>query len=246
MEEKIIMLKEQFERIKNLQWIESIRSGSTGIGCTFEQLLGCSENNLEIPDYEGIEIKTKRTYSKSYTTLFNCTPIGKHYHEIERIKDTYGYPDNNFRRYKVINNSIFTTKRTWIGTKYQFMLKVDRNKKKIFLCIFNVEGNLIEKDIYWDFDDLKEKLYRKCEYIAYINTLRKFINTKEYFKYYNLNIYKLNDFETFLILLDNGVIRITFKISVFKSGKRKGQIHDHGTGFDILESDMSKLYSIIY
>ena len=101
-------LKNKFLHIKNQGWIKSIRKGSTGSGVTFEYLLGLQENNLEIPDYEGIEIKTKRNYSNSYTTLFNCTPEGPHFREIERLVNKYGYPDLVLKECKVINNSIFT------------------------------------------------------------------------------------------------------------------------------------------
>ena len=86
-------LKKKFAEIKNMNWVESVRKDSTGSGRTFEKLLGIGENNLEIPDYNGIEIKVKRSYSNSFTTLFNCTPEGPHYCEIERIKEKYGYPD---------------------------------------------------------------------------------------------------------------------------------------------------------
>lgn len=64
-------LKNKFETIKKLGWIKSIRKGSTGIGATFEKLLGINENSFEIPDFDGIEIKTKRNYSNSFTSLFN-------------------------------------------------------------------------------------------------------------------------------------------------------------------------------
>ena len=44
------------------------------------------------PDYNGIEIKTRRAYSKSAITLFNAVPDGKAPFEVERLKNTYGYP----------------------------------------------------------------------------------------------------------------------------------------------------------
>ena len=67
-------LKQEFEKIKKMGYVKSTRSGFTGIGKTFEDLIGKNEDTLETPDYHGIEIKTKKSYSKSYTTLFNATP----------------------------------------------------------------------------------------------------------------------------------------------------------------------------
>ncbi len=54
-------LESKLREIKNKGFVSSLRSGSTGIGYTFESLLGISENNLPIPDIGGrIELKTIR------------------------------------------------------------------------------------------------------------------------------------------------------------------------------------------
>ena len=52
-------------------------------------------------------------------------------------------------------------------------------------------------------------------------------------------------FTLFLKLIDDGKISITFRIGVFKSGKRKGQIHDHGTEFGIDEINLQLLFDEI-
>ena len=77
------------------------------------------------------------------------------------------------------------------------------------------------------------------------NAKRKIINNEEYFKYYKIDLYKLNDIDNFIYLLENGIIRITFKMSVFRTGPRYGQMHNHGTSFDIKENYLIKLYSKI-
>ena len=60
-----------------------------------------------------------------------------------------------------------------------------------------------------------------------------------------MKIYKLKDFETFIDLIENGIIRISLKIGVFRTGKKIGQIHDHGTSFCIEEDNLDKLYDLI-
>ena len=94
---EIKKLKEEFGRIKEKGWIKSLNKGSNGIGFTFESLLGIPRNELEIPDYNGIELKTRRYSSTSYIILFSSKPEGKYYHEVERIKNTYGYPHSKFK-----------------------------------------------------------------------------------------------------------------------------------------------------
>lgn len=157
-------------------WIKSKRKGSTGVGKTFEELIGKIEDRKFTPDYNGIEIKTKRYYSNSFTTLFNLTPSGMNEKETERLKRQYGYPDQALKCYKVLNNSIFTSKRTWIGTRFQFQLQVDRSREKLLLLVFDCAGNLIEKNSYWSFESIKERLNAKIKIIAFIEAARKLMN----------------------------------------------------------------------
>lgn len=47
------------------------------------------KNTFSVPDYYRIEIKARRTYSKSTITLFSVIPNGENLFEIERLKETY-------------------------------------------------------------------------------------------------------------------------------------------------------------
>lgn len=49
----------KFDEVRSLGWVESMREGDTGIGYTFETLLGIKENNDQKADFNGIEIKCK-------------------------------------------------------------------------------------------------------------------------------------------------------------------------------------------
>lgn len=234
----------EFEKIKNKGWIKSINKYNNGVGLTFESLLGIQSNELEIPDYNGIEIKTRRVGSESYITLFSCKPEGKYYHEVERIKDIYGYPHRVLKKYKVLNNSVYCNKKNIIGNKYFFRLEVCKDENKIYLLIYNKKEELIEREVYWEFDTLKEKIERKLNYLALVQAYFKKNSNDgfEYFKYFNMKIYNLRNFGKFLELLECGVIRINFKLNIRTKGEKIGQIHDHGTSFDILEKDFDKLF----
>lgn len=233
----------KFNKIKNIGWIKSIENTKGGAGRTFEYMLGNQENSLEIPDYNGIEIKTKLSKKNIYTTLFNCKPESCYYMETERLKNKYGYADRDFPNYKVLNNSVFCNFKTLIGNNIYFQLKVDRIQKKVFLTTFNINGEIIENNVtYWDFDTLEEKLYRKLKTLAYIKVAVKFQNNQPYYKYYKMNLYKLKNFDNFINLIEQGKIRVTFKVGLYKSGPKKGKTYDHGTGFDIKECDLLQLY----
>lgn len=77
--EEVQLFKSEFKRIQNMGWIQSIGEGKGSAGLTLEKLLGKEKENFEIPDYLGIELKTHKRYSKSYTTLFNAAPDGNIY-----------------------------------------------------------------------------------------------------------------------------------------------------------------------
>jgi hypothetical protein len=52
-------LLDRFDEIKARGWIDTLRADDTGIGYTFESLVGIEENNDKTADYRGIEIKCK-------------------------------------------------------------------------------------------------------------------------------------------------------------------------------------------
>lgn len=236
-------LKQEFMRIKNMGYVKSTRAGVTGVGKTFEDLLEKEEDILGLPDYNGIELKTKLGYSKSYTTLFNSTPAGVL--EIQRLCKEYGYPDKVLKNKKILNISITTTP-TLVANRYYFSLKVNYLKKRINLVIKDCHNNLLEDFVYWDFDVLKEKLYKKLQYVALINAWPTTRNNITYYKYYKINFYKLKGFEKFMELIDKGVIRISLKIGVHREGSKKGQYHDRGTSFELKSLDFWKLFEHIY
>lgn len=243
-EENITKLKKEFIEIKNKGYIKSIRKGPTGVGATFEKLLNKSEESFEIPDYHGIEIKTKRAYSKSYITLFNAVPTGSGYYEVKRLRDKYGYPDPLDKKLKQINNEAFADKLTKVGLWYYFILKVDRDNEKLVLQIYNWNQVLIDSSTYWDFDILKEKLMRKLQVLALVKAWSNKINGEEYFKYFKMNFYIVKGFGEFINLIEEGKIKVLLKIGNYHDKQRYGQVNAHGVSFCIKEENLIELFDI--
>lgn len=235
-------LYNKFIRIKKQGWIETKRTGTTGIGYTFESLLNKKEENFPIPDYKGIEIKTMHKYSKRNIHLFNATPDGDFLFPIKRILNILGYPDKSNPEYKVLNISLSTNKYTNIGYYKKVKLYVNRKEEKIDVIAIDNKGRDLEVRISWSFNLLKERLSLKLNYLAIVEAESKIINNKEYFHYNKICFYQLKDFQTFLSLIEKGDIVITFKIGMFKSGNRVGQTHDRGTDFSIKEEKIKYLY----
>lgn len=236
-------LNNEFKRIKQLGWIETERKGFTGIGKTLESMLGKSEDRAALPDYEGIEIKTRQYGSNYTTTLFSITPKSKKSeHEIKRLVNKYGYPDKVLRKYNVLNTEVSANEKTLVANRYFFKLEVNRNEKRVYLKVLNWNNTLNEQESYWEFDDLEKKLTTKVHHLAIIHALKNYRRGTAYYKYYRIDFYILKNFEIFIDLLEKGIIHIKFKIGVVRTGANIGKIHDHGTGIEISELDIEKLF----
>lgn len=103
---------------------------------------------------------------------------------------------------------------------------------------------MINKSIYWDFEDIISVVKRKLNYLALVKYDSKLINNEKYFKYTNISFYKFKGVDKFFELIEKGFIRVYICLGVFKSGHKIGKEHDHGITFGIKECDLLKLYDM--
>ena len=89
---------------------------------------------------------------------------------------------------------------------------------------------------------LENKLLTKLSYLAIVNVWPTEKQGWNYFKYYKIIFFKLKGFDFFLKLLENGIIKITFKIDIYTDKDNYGKTYDHGCGFSIKEKDIIKLF----
>ena len=239
-------LKEKFEIVKQIGWIEGISNGPGSIGVTFERMIGLSYNEFEIPDFEDIEIKTKRRSSNAYISLFNSSMDGKYLFSSKKLVEEYGWPDKNFRYINILFGDVFGDKLLFVGKHRKMKLDVNYCERKIFLKIYSDSNFLLsDNEFFWSFDLIEEKLLRKLSFLALVKADNKFINGKEFFFYNDIKFYKLKSFDTFCNLLSTGFIRVTFKSGVQKGKNHLAFPYDHGTSFAIRESDLEKLFDVI-
>ena len=236
------VLKKEFNRIKNKGYIKSVNNYKNGAGLTLENELGSTGGDFNIPDFLDIEIKTVYRYRSSDIELFNSAPDGNHFPAALWLADNYGYPDKDYKDFKVFKGNVYGNVKTRIGCKYQFKLNIDRENKKLILEIYN-ENKMINNEIFWYFDSLKEKLERKDNKMAVFTFTKQRINSEYYYRYESLYMYYLKDFQTFIKLIEEGIIYVIFKVGVHKSGKYIGKIADHGTAFKIYFGNMHKLFN---
>ena len=234
--EKIIA---EFNRIRNLGYISSNRTGNTGIGKTFEDHLGVIENNVKDPDFDGFEVKSQRTLAKSPITLFTKSPTHPA-NANEYLKQTFGKPDNMFPQHLVLHPSIFTTRDTLVHNEYRFRLVIDNEQERITIVVKDIDtGAVINDSVYYAFCDIQlMKLYKL--FVVWADT--KVEDGQEYFHFTKAKIYYGITFDKLLEFIESGLIQFDIRFGVYKSGKLAGRKHDHGSGFRLKKRYLSEFF----
>jgi hypothetical protein len=234
-------IEHEFKRIKQLGYIQSRRSNNTGIGKTFEDYLGVTENNIPDPDFKGFEVKSQRFLSESKVTLFTKKPT--HPLNINSyIRETYGEVIRGDNNLKEIHTSFFCNKYNTYKKFYGFKLDFRAKKERLYIIIKDLKTNrILEKNIYYSFNDLYYCTL-KLKNLFIVTAETKKVRGKEYFHFTEGKVFLDFSFEKFLEYIKTGIIQYDIRIGSYKSGINYGKIHDHGSGFRIHRNRLKDLY----
>lgn len=235
---------EIFKSIATNQWIKDVGQSWGGIGLTFEKEIGKLPDSKYDPDFNDIEIKCSSRYSRYPIYLFTLAFDGPDLNEIKRITEKYGFHDPDFPDKKVLFRKV--THYIKDDNKYNFCFEIDKESEKIYLCIFDGNGILLEKEAFLYFDSIKEHLYKKLKKLAFIKASTKKFNNIKYYRYYSLGLYYLKDFETFLNLLENDLLEVWIVSRINKSGKDIGKYRNKNIEFSIKKENLEKLFDCYY
>jgi hypothetical protein len=220
----------ELKEIKKLGFIETHRSGNTGIGKTLEDLLHIKENNFAGPNSHNTELKSARKESSSMITLFTKSPIpiGINRELLER----FGRKKENGG--KVLHTTVKSSSKNTLYGKQGFKIDIIDDKVQISHSNYN------DMDIpYWDIDTLEKAFKKKYgNYLLYVKAdTRK--NRKEEFHYNEAWLMHGFDFKNFIKLLKNDKILIDIRIGQ----NSNGSVHDHGTGFRVFPDNLQNCFS---
>lgn len=238
-------LIEEFKKIANKGWIKGVNNRIGSVGLTFEKELGKKPDSMYFPDYQGIEIKCTTRYSKYPLFLFTVAFEGPTFPEINRIVEKYGYYDKDFKDKKVLYENLSCNKFKKVNNKYKFKLDIDKNEEKLYLCVYDLNENLIERESFVYLDTIKTHLEVKLRKLAVIYASNKTIKNQKYFRYFQIKLYKLKTFSTFLQLLENGEIDVGLIARLNKSGIDKGRYRNKNLEFRLKKHKIEKLFEII-
>jgi hypothetical protein len=205
-----------------------------------------------LPDFGEWELKSQRAKTSSLLTLFHVEPEPRSARIVPQILLLdYGWPhqeagltypanERSFRQtIKAIScsdrgfkvNVDYQHERVYISFDYS---QIDNRHKEWRSFIRNGVGTGdISPNPFWSFDTLTDKLENKINNLLYFRAEQKQENGKEYFKYNELEAFIDPDLESFLSLIEEGVLYVDFDA-------RTG--HNHGTKFRLLPSRKTDLY----
>lgn len=234
--------KEDFEKVRKAGFIESHRSHNTGIGKTFEDLVNVVENNKQEVDYlDELELKSSRELSQSMITLFTKAPSHPpQANTLLRLK--FGKDDKG---QKILHTTIPGNKfNTFLG-RYGFKLNINEKEKRIYILVKDLKSDtLIDFECYYTFEDLKKIIDKKSKNIAFVTAKIKKEDEKEFFHFEKAILLTGLTFDKFLKAIKEGDIFYDIRIGVYRSGKNKGNTHDHGSGFRIRKNKIRQVFKV--
>lgn len=207
-------IKKALKELSEKGWVKSNRKHDTGIGKTLEDYIGIKENNIALPDFGVMELKSQRIGTPSMMTLFTKSPEGITNAEIRR---RFGYPDHEFQKIKIIHQTIENGRKNRMG----FHCKIDEKKGKLFV----LKNRAILG--YYDLEFLRKKAVEKIGnglILVFAETKKE--RKHEYFHFKEAWILKDIDPTQFMALS-----KYDIRLGVYHSGKNVGKPHDHGSAF---------------
>ncbi len=222
-------LVEKLQTISNMGYVKALRKGNTGIGYTFESLIGLEETNIPIPDIGGrVEIKTTRKDSSSLVTLFTFNR-GVWLRRQKEIIEQFGYEDEKGR--KALKSTIFYNRPNSLG----LYVEIDEMKNVIKLLS---SGNelLAEWDVYVVVGVFSSKLSR----LLFVLADRRTIQGNEEFHFNEAYLLTEPNPRNFLNAFKKSLVGIDLRMHL----KENGTVRNRGTGFRMREKDMLELYEM--
>ncbi|WP_339200728.1 MvaI/BcnI family restriction endonuclease [Peribacillus sp. FSL P2-0133] len=216
LEELICMLK----GINARGFIETMKNGDTGVGFTFEALIGIRANSGKDPDYKGIEVKCsrskqpkdKRKASSGKQTLFSLVPKWSIVGSRRGLIEQYGHIDEERERIglyctiKIVPNS------------YLWHLEISEPNQRIYIC---QNGTRV---IFYEMEDLRSALESKHKESFFVTAhARKNVAGNEEFHYDSAVHCNLVSFDEFLRLIKENLAGLDFAIHL-----KNGKVRDHG------------------
>lgn len=215
----------KFDAIHGI-WHDAQRTGDTGIGYTFESLLGIKENNDKTADFQGIELKCKRlkdggTGAHGKVNLFQQTP-------------EWSSKSSSLQR--LMNIGQLNEEGRWACFS-----QVSTTPNNLNLSLLGKAGACqldLHKDAnligYWSHQTLEKRLLEKHSRAAFILARVKSTKTGSKFCYEELIYCEQPTIGRFLELVNKNQLVFEFMMSE----KLGGKVRNHGYPWRLVREDL--------
>jgi len=217
--------KQRFQELKNTGFVRSLRRGPTGIGFTFETLLGIKENNLDQPDIDGIEIKAHRDNLNTMITLFTFNNKAWQMNPLNAIRK-YGSHDANGRLGLYYTMSL-------VPNSAGLFLAVDAEK----ISVQHTSGEIVAT---WKLSTLAQRFSQKIPALLFISAHTEERAGVEYFHFYRAQLMRDTTKELLSELFKTGDLLVDLRLHDKGTSAR-----NHGTGFRTFENKLPLLFKKI-
>ncbi|MGC9124358.1 MAG: MvaI/BcnI family restriction endonuclease, partial [Thermoplasmata archaeon] len=149
----------------------------------------------------------------------------------------YGYPSKKDPTKLNLHVDLYGNKITYIKGKPSLKLAVTESKVNI-VDINNV--------IYggWSSEDLRKSFEKVMHRVLLVKADSRIQNGIEEFNYNEAWVLYGFSFQSFIKLIQEGTVKVELRIGIYPKGhKQAGKIHDHGTGFRVLENDLQDCFA---
>lgn len=237
----------EFKKINKRGYIKGINNNVlNSCGLTFEKLLNKEADSMFFPDYENIEIKCKQRFSRYDINLFSLSFDGPQLFESNYLLENYGFENKKYGNKKELFVSFKYGKKVLVNEKYYFELNLDYINKRLVINIYDLEKKLIEKRGFIDFDSLETRINVKLKNLALVYASKKKENENLFFRYYKIMCLVYKDFNTFINLLEENVIKVSLVLRFSKSGSSVGKNKNKNMVFKINPMNIEELYNKVY
>ena len=202
-----------------------MRRGNTGIGYTLETLLGIAENNIKLPDFGIIELKSKRKNVSTPVTMFTFNSGAWKLSQKETIQK-YGYKDKQNRQAL----KCFVT--TSVNAQGLFV-KVENDS----LILSHTDKTVIAE---WKGIDLASYFKAKLPALALVLADTTTIDGREAFHYDEAYLLSNPTEDTLLESIEKGVILVDLRMHL----NSNGGVRNRGTAFRIKEANLVNCFAV--
>lgn len=228
-------LLSKLKEIHKMGFVPSEKHGDTCIGMTLEKLLGIPPNSLPVPDYKGIELKSKRIpvkgHGKSLQTLFAQVPDWKRSpFDNRRILEVFG-KENLEKHRRELNCTVKNVKNAqglWLEVREKLDDLVSVGETEKF------RGDVV----VWSLQYLKDRMLSKHKETFWVAAESKVYDGKEFFRYDSVVHTRRPQVEQMPALFDDG----TLSVDILLHTKPTGSVRDRGYLFRMPAQKIATLF----